>query len=270
MRVFLYVLFLAAQASFAFSSEVVARFTPLDNNERFAYSVRQVRSLTDFRIWIPNITVYGVRNNDIENVSELFTQDGVSWGSIQLTGDLRKIFFLAVPMESYYRPFDSLLDGIYGPYLYMADGSAGEVRRLMADVNLAFRVTKDGRFIGLVKELDRRMWPRFGAFATDRVGILVYNIEAGTMARFEWRANNPVESWDIYRLGNTFRVTGNFRSIYAIVAVDVDPTAMELRLQWDMSDPDLEGPFPFYFGDDDSLLDDTLFQDGNPSIHLQR
>ena len=52
--------------------ERITRFTPLNANERFAYSLERVRDNQGQQAWW-NITLYAVRNNDINDVTELFT-----------------------------------------------------------------------------------------------------------------------------------------------------------------------------------------------------
>ena len=198
--------------------EEITRFTPLNANERFAYSIENARDNQGQQAWW-NITLYAVRNNDINDVTELFTWEDIEWANVNFTDDLRVCFFLARQRTENMRVWTS--------DLYMANGFTGEIRRLITDTIPLFRVSTDGRFISFL----RRNLNEYSA------NIFLFDVENEIMAgEFEWRVNGTVNSWEVFRHENIFRIFGTLMGIDLVAAAELNPATMEFRTLWDKSD----------------------------------
>ena len=88
MRNFLLILILIALHTSVLAAEVVGRFSPLNDNERFAYALERVPDAQGQWLLRLDMTMFAVRNNDINDTSELFTWEVAndSWG-VHFTGD---------------------------------------------------------------------------------------------------------------------------------------------------------------------------------------
>lgn len=155
------------------------RFTPLNDNERFAYSLEGVQNVRGFRMM--NMTLYAVRNNDIEDISELFTWKDVLWFGIQFTDDYRMCFF-AVWQRSEIPPHSPS----FTHYLYMVDGATGEIKKVMTNLMLPFRASKDGRFVCYINQWRLSDFEKGLILSeTEKANIFLYDIENKTMRQFE-------------------------------------------------------------------------------------
>ena len=246
----------------------IIKFTPLGDNERFAYSVESVEIYVRdrFRTRVNNMTVYAVRDNDVDNTAELFLWEDVNQQSIQLTSDLRKVFFM--PNHSYRRwtPAINLpLD------IYMADGGTGEIQRVLAGTvnreNSIFRVSQDGKFV-LLSEREIN----YHEFA--RVLLFLFDVENGSIINeFEWRIdfygrNGLVQGFEVGRLDNIFRIIATTELGFITAVAELDPVAMVLQTVW-FGFRDAGLPAQPNASDHD-WLDDVMFQRRNPSILLRR
>jgi len=267
MRVFLLILFFSLQVSIVFSAEIVAQFTPLEDSERFAYSVENVRSPRGGGMW--NMTLYSVRNNDIDNVSELFVWEDVTWAGIQFTGDFRIAFFFARQRPEASPPARNL---------YMANGNTGEITKIMSNRDgTGFRVTKDGRFIGFIGGWDSPGYERSSSphLGRRQRNIFVFDIQNETMERITWSIDWFVDGgWSLFRFDNIFRIYAQQEGGGIRAVAELNPATMELRTLWDMSDPEyVLSPVPtlsFGAGVHCEWQDDVVHQRSNPDIRLQR
>jgi len=238
----------ATQDSAAIPEEIT-RFTPLNANERFAYSTENARDNEGRGWW--NITLYAVRNNDINDVTELFTWEDIDWSRVNFTDDLRVCFF--IDYNHIKRDFN------WTHNLYMANGFTGEVRRLITDISPLFRASTDGRFISFL----RRNLNEYSA------NIFLFDVENEIMAgEFEWRVNSRINTWVLYRFDNIFRIYGTNEGGGILAAAELNPSTMELVTLWDKIDDDDLIYLPNLFLDD-GWQDDVsrLFRD--PNIRLR-
>jgi hypothetical protein len=211
------------------------KFTPLEADERFAYSFKATVDNTG-RPW-RGMAMYAVRNNDIENTVELFIWKKIEWSSIQFTGDLKKVFFFE-PAQS----VGGVYDGICN--LYMADGLTGKIKLLTNIGYSPYRASKDGRFVcyGFVpyrkdsKDISR-----------EPINIILFDVEKEVIVEnIEW---NPVIP-DVYGyIGCTIGRSDSHFDIYRtaeggviVAAAKLDPETMKFEELWDLS-PDAR-PFP--------------------------
>jgi len=272
MRIFLFALFLAMQVSFSLPAEVVARFSPLQDNERFAFAIQAVSS--EQVNMQRKVIFYAVTNNDIENISKLFTWENViDNGGIQFTSNFRTAFF-AVRGERR-QPNEPLLNHHFFNSLYMANGDTGEIKKVMPNVMLSFRVSKDGRFVGFINgwrllDFENNI---FSHRERQRANIFIFDIKNNTMRQFEWGISRPMSEgfWSIRRVDNIFRIYAVARGGYILAVADLAPTEMQLRTLWDrayleetfeiISLPNIDAP---------GWYDDISFQFRNPNVRLQR
>ena len=247
----------AVLAAASLSAEEPTRFTPLADNERFAITVHSIRE-SDV-IWRTYMTLFAVKNNNINAITELFTWDSVRMQDVQFTSDLRKCFFLmSTPL---------ILHTLDQYDLYIADGSLGEVKRVLTDMGSAiWRVSNDGRFV-LFQGAER---------SSDHVIVSLYDIENDVIIReFEWKPNRQsisgsIQGWSINRFNNIFRLYAILEMGYIGAVADINPSTMELITLWDnfslsglslLSMPNIV---------DESWLDDIQLQIRNPGVFLQK
>jgi len=241
-------------------------FTPLADNERFAYTMPLIFD-SDGHVR-GAMRLYAVRNNDIDDVSELFTWEEAIWQSIQFTSDLRKCFF-AMRVLPPHRTQEPLLVSHFKRYLYVADGSTGEVRRLPVQVMPRFRVSKDGRFVSFINNWQLPYFEKNIFYSEwEQANIFLFDIETETMSQFIWRTNSRISgSWDVFRFDNVFRIYAIAEGgTYIAAAAELDLATMELTTLWDMTGLLGGHQIPYY----DDLLDDVALQEWNPNIRLQR
>ena len=251
MRIFLFALFLAMQVSFSLQAEVVARFTPLNDDERFAFTTGRAHHIRE------SLVMYAVIGNNIEDRRELFIRGRASWARVYFSNDLRVGFFLAMPGET--PDFDFALHN-----LYMANGNTGEIQRLISaiGVHTNFRPSKDGRFISFIR----------GDFSSNFATIILFDVETNAMSgEFEWKLTNPVDMWMLDRPGNNFRAFGLNEGGDIIALAKLDLATMELRTVWDETDPNLYWRGPGYnIWLDEGWTDDVFRQSRDPTVRLQR
>jgi len=213
MRGFLFALFLALCVSFPLTAEVTARFTPLADNERLAFSREQIR--WGMAGWQHNATFYAVRNNDIEDKRELFTQEDVIHHLIQFTNDFRTVFFtMRGRPPNHTRP------------IYVANGSTGEIRRLIHDAGGGLiKSSVDGRFVGIV----------ITGHLRDNFRIIrLIDVANESMQEFEFRTTRAVTGGhSIFSYGYGFRIYAIFEGDHIGAVAILDPLAMELNVLWD-------------------------------------
>ena len=234
------------------------RFAPLGDNDRFAYAIQTVRN--DAGRGVHKMTVYAARNNDIEDITELFSWMDVRYGEvIQFTSDFRKGFFLAIQRGE--NPH------IWTHNLYMANGLTGEIRRLLTDTGSLLRASKDGRFVGFLGR----------GQVGESVNIFLFDIASETIVgEFEWRTEWPVSGgWDIFRFDNGFRIYGTWERGQIIAVAELDPDTMELRTLWDGTGSEIDVDWVHSILSnptraDDDWNDDVVRQRRDPTIQLQR
>ena len=221
----------------------IERFTPLNDNERFAFSMHSVR-LSPVR-WQPHITIYAVRDDNIEEASELFTWAIQNKESVQFTSDLRQCF---IRVDT--RPFG----------IYRVNGSAGEIRRVLSIDNPNFRVSMDGRFILFQSYIRNREFAHLFLFDVESESII---------SEFEWRPNITASSWSINRFGEVFKIyaVNELGEIEAVGTLNL--VTRELRTLWnDFSIAGLSSRPSSY--DDEDWYDDVSIQRMSPSVMLRR
>jgi len=248
----------ATQDTIILPANEIIRFTPLADSERFTYSI-QGRKLA----------LYAVRNNDLEDISELFTWENVGFHGVQFTSDFRKCFF-TVRVLPPHRSGTPLLNYHFKRYLYTANGETGEIRRLPFYIAGVFRVSKDGRFVGFTHPWRQ---PDFGNnsmwYTHDHINIFLFDIKTETMTHFEWQIDGIIEgSWHFLRFDNVFRIYGVGEGGFIGAVAELDPATMELSTLWDITGMSAdEGKLvPF----DESWEDDVYVQIRNPTVRLQR
>jgi hypothetical protein len=207
------------------TAEVVARFTPLADNERFAFTFEMIRPTIIGISSIPPIwavwelTLYAVRNNDIEDRRELITWEDVGdTAGVQFTSDLRTVFF-TVRQRVPPTPFQ---------LLYMVNGSTGEVKKMPIEVRLPWRASKDGRFVAFLKE---------GGGRSQEANISVFEVETGAITHLVWKANMRLEDgWALFMDENIFLIRGGFEKGRVATLAELDPVTMKLRTLMDITD----------------------------------
>ena len=234
-------------------------FTPLQDNERFAFSLDNVLDNEGRAHW--NMTLYAIKDNDTDSVSELFRWQAVRWWDIQFTYDLRKSFFVD---NSFLRSGSRA----QARSLYMANGVTGEIRRLIADVGSErIRVSKDGRFVVFQ-----------GSAGTGHVNIFLFCVESETIVgEFEWRPNSPewfhIEGWNLRRFYNFFRIyaTANKGIIYMIAELKPETSVLEtVWIVWDTIETPEQQPVWLDINEEGDWQDDVILQHRNPNIRLRR
>jgi tricorn protease-like protein len=260
MRILFLFLFLTIQISLAVAEDVVARFTPLNDGERFAYTFESVRSPSGFLM--RNMTLYTMRNNDIQDISYLFTWEDIVWNHIQFTNDFRKAFFIDLRRSE----GDART-------LYMAVGATGEVKKILQNDSLraGFRVSKDGKFIVFVGS--QFLSPSGRSHEDERAIIAVYDIENGIMAEIEWRPHrppyrDPIGGWTVHRFDNIFRIYADIEMGFIGAIAELDPTTLELTTLWNCFSVSGLDSWPRI--SDEDWQDDVVLQHRNPNIRLQR
>lgn len=236
-------------------------FAQLANNERFAYEIRVVQNPQWG--WMQNLIFFAIKDNNIENITELFAWEDIVDYPVNFTGDYRIVFF-AVQRRAENSPYKP----ISPHYLYMADGNDGIIKRLPVNIMPQFRVTKDGKFVAFLNSSEK-----------EQANIFVFDVEKGTRMPLGWRTNKPIDgAWVFFRFGNTFRIYGTTEGGSIAAAADIYPATMELRILWDITDRNMlipdGGISPIPSLDDldgyNEWQDDVLFQNWDPNIRLQR
>jgi len=258
MRNFLFIIFLLVQVLPVLMAEEITRFTPLRDNERFAYTT-QTQHGNLGRVW-QRMTMFAVRDNNIENVTELFTWEPVRWWDIQFTSDLKIGFFI----EDLFALRDHAI-GWSSP-LYLVNGFTGEIRKLLPDIGDSFRVSKDGKFVLFLGPT----YPR-----RDHIDIYLFDVENEIMlGEFEWRPNrqflpwaDPIHSWHVLRFDNIFWLLATVAE-FIVAAAEFDPITMELKTFYSTLD---ESGFPSLpIRGDEGWSDDVAQYHRNPNVRLQR
>ena len=203
----------------------VTSFTPLQDNERLDFrTARERRNPATPHSWTPVITVYAVGDNDIEDISLLFSWDNVPWHHIRLSGDSRMCFFIK---ETTIAPDPVRRD------LYVAVGSTGEIRRLLTDMRSAnFHVSNDGKFVLHLRVLDRVFR------SINLVNFYLIEVETGViLSEFEWYLDrdeithevDPIEAIGIFWNDGIFQLHAlGYRDAINAEA-EFDPETRELR-----------------------------------------
>jgi len=233
----------------------ISTFIPLGDNERFAYSVRNVQNeeISWRRRW--DISLYALENDDIENARKLFSWKHVGANDIQFTDGLRMGFFISRNIIDWGRnwTFD----------LYKVNGHIGEVTRLAADVSSLWRVSGDGRYIGFLG----------GNHFDGYVNVFVFDVKARAIAgEFEWRTVGPIDidAWFIVRRDDAFIILGSGLDGRIFAATELNLGIMELKTLWDKTDA--RGValllLPNILDDDSEWQDDVWRQSMNPLVML--
>jgi len=258
MRACFFALFLTLFVSFPLVAEVVARFTPLADNERFAYDIESFPASDGSARRVLMMTLYAVRGNDIENASTLFSWSVHGWGSVQFTGDFRTAFFSTRQMPEDRRT------------LFKADGATGEIRAVASGLD-GGRVSTDGRFFVSIDA--RRRTDR------EQANILLLDIENDVMTPLQWRTKGRIEAfWLVFRFGNVFRIYGTQDGGRApiVAAAYLNPETMEITVLWDHTDIDFSldpspPQLPEIHGEDWQYWQDDVARGRNdPNIRLRR
>jgi len=229
------------------------------------------------------MTLYAVRDNDIEDRRELFLWENVDdTHGVQFTSDFRTVFFTereAIPPTAF-KP------------LYKANGVTGEVKRLPMGVMLPWRASKDGRFIAFIN-----WWQQTDFLNREQANIFVYEVETGEMTQLLWRVNMPLEGgWILSRYENIFLIRGGMDQGGVAAIAELNPATMELKTLVDVTDwynqigtaAGIVYLFPnlLFRGDvlvdlqaittadtvalwEINIVDDVSFQSINPNVRLQ-
>jgi len=267
MRTFLFTVFILIKVLSVSTADEIVRFTPLGENERFAYAVENAQSPMGFAMW--KMTLYAVRNDNVADISELFVWEYVTWENIQFTGDFRVAFFFARQWTASSPP---------ARHLYMANGNTGEIRKIMSTRDSSdFRVTKDGRFIGFIGDWDSPNYeaPTFPHLGYEKVNLFVYDVENKTMKNHvTWHINGFIDGgWSIFRRDNIFIIYADLEGGHIAAATELNPETMELTALWDMTNiNDRISPLPRFAHSDRycEWQDDIIWQRNDPNIRLQR
>jgi len=251
--------YIVSSSEYAVFENTIITFPPLQDNERFAF---YMQTLNENRLFWQKITMYALRNNDAEDITELFTWEPVAGnrhGGIQFTEDLKKFFFQESTPTFGHRIF----------HLYFANGITGEIRRLFTDMgHTPWRVSKDGRFILFQRS----------AFNTGYVTLFLFCVENKAIAgELKWRPyltlymqHSFINGWDIRRFDSIFRIYALGEAASIVAEAELNPLTMELRTLWDeRSEIEfLAAPYAH----EGSWVDDVLWQQWNPdpSIRLYR
>jgi hypothetical protein len=252
MRICFLSLLLAVCVSFSAKADVVAQFTPLADDEHFAYSEQNVPDTDGHMRW--DLTLYAVKNNNIENAAELFIWERISGGTIQFTSDSRTAFF------------HMWLEG--KSTLLKADGVTGELRAVVSNVGWG-RISTDGRFFASIDP------QRLSDF--EQANIFLFDIENEIMTQLDWKINNRLDGggWYIYRFDNIFRIYGTHDGGAIAAVADLNPETMEITVLWDKTDIvrwwEISPPLPMLYGEDwQRWMDDVILQYHDPNIRLRR
>jgi hypothetical protein len=249
----------------SFPANEITRFTPLQDNEQFAVSYLNMRSQVGnpaiLRDW-QRLVIFAMRNNDIEDISELFTWDHFQGPTFQFTRDFQRVFFMD-------RNWNADISPSPIRNLFMADGRAGEIRRLLTDTEIVrhtgWRVSKDGRFVSFAEHVPSRAYV---------LRLVLFDVESkAIVGEFEWqptseRALINIQGWTIRRFGDIFRMLGvsEIGSIDAVV--EFDPVTMEFTMLWD--DFALSGLSSRAFEHERAWADDTFYMNWVAPARLQR
>jgi hypothetical protein len=213
-------------------ADEIVKFPPLADNERFAFAFKRTAQPI---IW--GLTLYAVRGNDIESRRKLFTwEDVADTDGFQFTSDFRTVFF-AVRAERQQVGESLQWHHLFQP-LYMANGVAGEVKRLPMEVMLPWRASKDGRFVAFIN-----IWQvsdtgeDTGDWDREKANIFVFEVETGVITQIAWKSNMHIEGgWSLYRYDNIFLIHGSFEKGKLAALAELNPTTMELRTLVDLTD----------------------------------
>ena len=245
-------------------------FIPLADNERFAYSVRQVEN--EDGTPRKDMTVYAVRNNDTGDTREVFSWkhvDILTGDNFQFTDDLKTFFFKETRnVARYFHRSD----------LYMADGRTGKVRKLLPDILFGFRLSHDGRYIAFVN-LYREFDPENAVVIREyeKANIFLFDIENEIMHQFEWQMKSPINGgWTLRRAGNVFKIYADAEEDLTVVGeAELNPETLELTILWDKSYLDLVyGTQPEETRQLQTLYESPYWKDGvydianNPNIRI--
>lgn len=145
--------------------------------------------------------------------------------------------------------------------LYMANGHTGEIRKLLTDIGMApFRVSKDGRFITLLKRSSSN---------ENAVNIILFDVEnESTIWEYEWQPEWTPRSfvgWEIIRRDNTFRIYMMVGGGYIGAEAELNPITLEFVTLW--NEFRMEG---YNYDWDIGWGDDVSGQMSDPNINLTR
>jgi len=251
-----------AQDVFAETADEIIRFTPLADNERFAFSEHLIRVISPaphLVFSLPHITIYAVNDNNIENAAELFSWEDMTRNNIQFTSDFRTAYLLVNK--------SAIRGRVLSFDVYKADGAMGEIRRLLTDIRHAnFRASKDGRFI--LFQIHRG-W--------EFAHLFLFDVKSETIVgEFEWWPENHIpggdfsqSSWAIRRFDNVFRIYALGEHGYIDAVAELNPATLELKMLWnDFREAGLS--HPPNLSHDEGWSDDVGIQHANPNIMLRR
>ena len=248
MRSLVFLCLIFAHISFFLPAQETTVFTPLADNERFAfYSFSVPLSPAIHR---PDITVFAVRDNNVNDISALFTWENVRFNNAQFAHDFKKCFFL--------------VDA--SPYLlYRANGFTGEIKKVLALNNGNWRVSNNGRFVLFLGNSVVRL-----PFAH----LLIFDVEnEAIVGEFEWRPEiDPMFGevfWEVARFDDIFRIYAIDELSYITAVAEIDPETMILRTLW--NDYRTVGlPSRPSYNHDLKWVDDIRLQTSNPTVFLQQ
>jgi len=257
LKLFFMFIFIS-QISLALSASEIHRFTPLADNERFAYTIDDhSQQIGHVLLFWQKMTMYAVRNNNIGDVAELFTWEPVRSYEIQFRNDFRKAFF--IESKSAGRNTGE------SHHLYIADGFTGEIRRLLPNVGRgSLRVSKDGQFASFFR----------ATFPSEFVHIYLFDVTNETIVgEFVWRPNRPewvqrrymISNWRIIRADTVFRIIAVGEAGFIAAVAELNPVTMELTTLWDYFETGL-----WFESSKDGIRWDDDVSVHNPNVRLQR
>ena len=265
MRFFISSFILISQVSLSLLAVEIHRFTPLEDNERFAYTIQSMHD-SEGRSRM-ELTLYSVRNNNVGDISQLFRWEHVRWWDVIFTSDYKKVFFIGITRIG---------SGINAPQisnLYMANGHTGEIRRIISNNlgNAPLRVSQDGRFIIFqrlnFRSIDACQFYLFDVFRETVVGEFIWR---PNKPEYFMKPNWPVNGWRFIRVGNIFRIIAIFEASGLLSVADFDPETQTFIALWNYPEKMLEISFPDYDGSNAlNWLDDIHLQKEDRNIMLR-
>ena len=255
MHKVVFVFILLFQTSFFLLAEEVTNFTPLADNERLAFTVKDYTE----------VTFYAVDSNNFNDFSLLFSLNPALFHGIQFSDDFRMAFFVTDTVNQ-----ENGRIAEHFQNLYIINGHTGEISRILTfQTTKAVRVSLDGRFLCFLSRPD---------LMANFVNIYLFDIERGTMIdKFVWHPWENVDdqqissqtftAFRIFRFDNIFKIYADIDG-GIVGGVILDPETLTLDLIW--NDPSIFFTPDFPYAYDHSIihnpqawLDDVSFGAGN-------
>ena len=224
MRSLVFLCLIFTHISVFIPAQETTGFTPLANNERFAYTTPHSFNNEGRGQWV--LHLFAVQGGDIENAVPLIATGSIRNWEVQFTSDFKKAFFINIDYPG---------NGISAPDIhsfYMANGLTGEVKRLMVDTSYAsWRVSRDGQYI-LFQSFEHR---------AGYVNLHLFDVENEAIVdEFIWRPDRParlnqsapIQAWEIRRHGSIFRIYATTELGFVAAIAEFDPASRQVVTLW--------------------------------------